>query len=628
MDRKFQNRVLKDIVHGYIQITPIEKTIVEHRTFQRLRFVGQNSFAYYTYPNNHTNRFTHSLGVMHLGGRMFKKSIENASDDHLAEFLHDAKLYLPPRININSDLNEFCELWNENLGNISQISHPLLFRGSAEEQIQNIAVINVFWQSVRLACLLHDIGHFPFSHLMEKALKKSKAVVPGYGEFYNIEYDKMSSTYAKNIKDLQIQGKGQLDLHEMNGINLMSSAARPDVHESIYQIKPLANACSYLGRIIFVTTQGNYTHENDGIVKFLHTIVSSEIDVDRLDYSVRDPQSSASKLGAIDVDRLVNACRLYKTDGEYKIVLGATALSAIEEFYHQRFLTYKYIIYHHNVQRSDYAMIHIVKTLVTLYFSNKPDETTKAINKILEESGFIDPTNLDNPNRCMFLSKHPFYHYDDHWLRSVLLQVYAIFRPHGGKKNSQNEPSLNFTAFLEVVLFRKMKHVKSMWKRESDIIHDVRKIRKHIEDTGVDFADILNCDSDDLPAFNQQVEGLIIDTLNYLEANIALLNSIVGEFERDGITLIIASSPPKIFKEIEETPQVEILTRGGELISARNTSFYLNSLKGIATTTVIIRFYFFKKDFRHEFNDDRYKLLTSRLVELLAKKVASMIKSE
>ena len=83
--------IIRDTNYNYIKVTPIEKQIIDSSYFQRLRFVLQNSFAFYTYPTNVTNRFSHSLGVMHLSGKMFLKALENSEDDHLQYFLEHGK---------------------------------------------------------------------------------------------------------------------------------------------------------------------------------------------------------------------------------------------------------------------------------------------------------------------------------------------------------------------------------------------------------------------------------------------------------------------------------------------------------------------------------------------------------
>ena len=103
---------IKDPVHGYIEVTPTERAIIDTPQFQRLRRVKQLSAAHLTYPGAEHTRFQHSLGVMHLSGEIARR-------------LQDVELI-------------------------------------DQEDASKI----------RIAGLLHDIGHGPFSHLFEEVLEK------------------------------------------------------------------------------------------------------------------------------------------------------------------------------------------------------------------------------------------------------------------------------------------------------------------------------------------------------------------------------------------------------------------------------------------------------------------------
>ena len=98
---------IKDPVHGYIYVTNIEQEIIDTFPLQRLRRIKQLAGAEYVYPGANHTRFEHSLGVMYLAGQL-------------------------------------CEN--------PQISEVL----SGEES-----------QMVRIAALLHDVGHGSFSHIFE-----------------------------------------------------------------------------------------------------------------------------------------------------------------------------------------------------------------------------------------------------------------------------------------------------------------------------------------------------------------------------------------------------------------------------------------------------------------------------
>ena len=105
-------KVIRDPIYGYIGLTEEQLNVIELPVFQRLRRISQLSFADLVYPSATHNRFSHSLGVMHL-----------------ARILSD---YLK-----NSGLGEQLELNDDD------------------------------YEAIIWAGLLHDIGHLPFSHVCE-----------------------------------------------------------------------------------------------------------------------------------------------------------------------------------------------------------------------------------------------------------------------------------------------------------------------------------------------------------------------------------------------------------------------------------------------------------------------------
>ena len=102
------NKIIVDSVHGDIRLTEIERKVVDTAPFQRLRRIKQLGMGHLTYPNATHTRFAHSLGVFHVTSRVLKIAQENG-------------------------------------------------RKFKDDEIENL----------RLAALLHDIGHYPYSHLLE-----------------------------------------------------------------------------------------------------------------------------------------------------------------------------------------------------------------------------------------------------------------------------------------------------------------------------------------------------------------------------------------------------------------------------------------------------------------------------
>ena len=67
-----------DPIHGVIRITKLEKKIIDHPLFQRLRDIRQNTFLYKVFPSAMHSRFEHSVGVMHLSYEILKNIDLNA----------------------------------------------------------------------------------------------------------------------------------------------------------------------------------------------------------------------------------------------------------------------------------------------------------------------------------------------------------------------------------------------------------------------------------------------------------------------------------------------------------------------------------------------------------------------
>jgi HD superfamily phosphohydrolase len=118
-------REVRDAVHGFIEPDKFELAVIDSQPFQRLRHIHQLALSYLVYPGASHKRFEHSLGVMHITGRIFDTVTR---EDKLTDQVRD----IVPR----RDSVEF-----------------------------------LYWRSVlRMAALCHDMGHLPFSHAAEESL--------------------------------------------------------------------------------------------------------------------------------------------------------------------------------------------------------------------------------------------------------------------------------------------------------------------------------------------------------------------------------------------------------------------------------------------------------------------------
>lgn len=243
MSRDFWGEI-KDPVHGYVYISEVEKVLIDSYPVQRLHRLRQLAGAEYVYPGANHTRFEHSIGVMHLAGRVGESP--NVSQ-HISE--DEAEM-------------------------------------------------------VRVAGLLHDVGHGPFSHVFEQLLEKK----------LNKTHEDITMWIIRNseLKD---------------ALDKMGCRAE--------DVGKLA-----VGRL----------HRPEK--SFLDQIISSAVDVDKQDFIVRDTYHTGAEYGFIDVFRLIHM--LDVLDGNLALDLGA--LSALESFLIARIESFR-SIYFHRVGRAAQIML-------------------------------------------------------------------------------------------------------------------------------------------------------------------------------------------------------------------------------------------------------------------------------
>lgn len=132
-------RVIRDVLHGDIELDELDCGLVETKIFQRLRYVRQNGISYLVYPSLNISRFEHSLGVFHVARNIASAAIAGSEPTIKEAYLADLIEALP------KELREGA--------------------GKPED---------LFCRVARWYGLLHDIGHLPFSHLAEHCLQSQQ----------------------------------------------------------------------------------------------------------------------------------------------------------------------------------------------------------------------------------------------------------------------------------------------------------------------------------------------------------------------------------------------------------------------------------------------------------------------
>jgi HD superfamily phosphohydrolase len=285
-------KIINDPVYGFITIDqPLILQIISHPYYQRLRNIHQMAFAHLVYPGAVHSRLHHSLGAYHL----------------------------------------MCMALAELKSKGIEIT--------AEEEL-----------GAKVAILLHDIGHGPFSHALEQEL----------------------------IKDVHHEEISILLMHQLNA-------------EFNGQLKTAIE--------IFTDTYPK---------KFLHQLVSGQLDVDRMDYLNRDSFFTGVSEGVIGYDRIIKM--LTVKDGE--LMVEEKAIYSIEKFLVSRRLMYWQVYLHKTVLAAEMMLVKIIRRAKELLTDDK------AIIAASPELNFF----LKNFNNQMPIEQHldMFCRLDDHDVMSTI----------------------------------------------------------------------------------------------------------------------------------------------------------------------------------------------------------------
>ncbi|MGQ3062071.1 HD domain-containing protein [Flavobacterium sp.] len=234
-------KILNDPIYGFISITnPLVYDLIQHPYFQRLRRISQMGLSYLVYPGAHHTRFHHALGCMHIMQRTVQ---------------------------------------------------VLKFKGIEISQEEETAL--------DIAILLHDIGHGPFSHAMERSIVE------------NVHHESISLLFMDRLNE---EFGGKLDL----------------------AIK------------IF---RGEYDR------KFMLQLISSQLDMDRMDYLKRDSFYSGVAEGNINSERLIQMFNVHNDT----LVIEEKGIYSVEKFLVARRLMYWQCYLHKTSVAAELILTKILK---------------------------------------------------------------------------------------------------------------------------------------------------------------------------------------------------------------------------------------------------------------------------
>jgi len=323
------NSNILDPIHGLIKVSEIEKWIFAQKPFNRLRRIKQNTFLYLIFPSANHTRFEHSIGVMHLAHQIYL----NANENYSTGFFKKTKYLLKETTGF-----QFYSV-SENLKD----NEPL------------------YVQELRIAALLHDVGHGPMSHLFDRY------ALNGEDFMEIVNSDKELKIYAENflklIKDLEkkIKHEAVSCLFVIKIINQLKEVDEKFKTKFNPEQKEIIKKLS-AGRIIQMIEPDFYNVSEltlDGIdfSEFFSSIISSfPLDADRMDYMARDSYFSGVNYGLYDKSRLLMSFIPVILGEKVSLAIKESGIDSIIRFIQSRTHLYNQI-YFHKTNRAANSML-------------------------------------------------------------------------------------------------------------------------------------------------------------------------------------------------------------------------------------------------------------------------------
>ncbi|MBT3611720.1 MAG: HD domain-containing protein [Flavobacteriales bacterium] len=320
LNRK-KDKIINDPIYGFVKLDKgIITDLIDHPYFQRLRKIAQLGLSYLVYPGAHHTRFHHAIGSMHL---------------------------------MNKAINQ-----------IRNKGHEI-----SEDEAKGL----------KIAILLHDIGHGPFSHALEHSIAS------------NIPHEHLSLLFMERLNE-KFNGKLSLSIE-------------------IFQNK----------------------HPK----QFLHQLVSSQLDMDRLDYLKRDSFFTGVTEGNIGAERIINMLDIV----DNKLVVEEKGIYSIEKFLIARRLMYWQVYLHKTVVSAENMLIKVLQRAKELLNDGKEVYTNPYLGEFLKNNYTIN----DFKNNTKLLND--FAELDDFDIYSSL-------------KYWKNNPDFVLSSLSKMILNRKLLKIK------------------------------------------------------------------------------------------------------------------------------------------------------------------------
>ncbi len=273
-----ETREFRDPIYGFIKVYPHEKAVIDTFPFQRLRRISQLALTSRLYHGAEHSRFGHSLGVMHLAGEA-------------------CGLLLDKRKGLICDVAG----WSP---------------GEFEDRRQGLILV------ARLAGLLYDVGHAPFSHAGEQELFAEKLRHADYSAAI-VEGSEIGEEIDAALKDTGVTGRDVVEL------------LRGGVLPAAYG--------------------------------FIRQLLDGAYDVDKMDYLLRDSHYCGVEYGTFDIRRLVSTLTLYGEEpgGSLKLAVEEGGYHALEALVIARYFMFTQVYFHRVRRANDLILTDFIQELLT-----------------------------------------------------------------------------------------------------------------------------------------------------------------------------------------------------------------------------------------------------------------------
>ncbi|MDG6937959.1 MAG: HD domain-containing protein [Nitrososphaerota archaeon] len=235
---------IRDPVHGYIKTTEVERELIDSPYVQRLRRIHQLAGSYMVYPGATHTRFEHVVGTMHVAGQV------------------------------------------------------------ADSLARSYAVNKEMVQEVRIAALLHDVGHGPFSHMYEEVLT----------------------------------GKAERSHEEISRRVILETTVGDILNRNGFSPKKMSDLA--VGRA-------------KSKAPFVNEIIAGGLSADMMDYLPRDSYFTGVEYGKVDAQRVIDSMQVV----EGHLVIDDAALYAYEALLLARYEMFKAVYFHRTVRAAELMLV-------------------------------------------------------------------------------------------------------------------------------------------------------------------------------------------------------------------------------------------------------------------------------